>query len=237
MDYKDYQAGATKDFFWHKAKIQLISILLNKVKSDKRLKILNVGAGIGDELPVVHEFGELYVIDIDPNALELIPQELVFEKKVCDACHMSYPDSFFDLVVAFDVLEHVENDIELINEIYRVLKPRGVFIFTVPAFNFLFSSHDKALNHFRRYDKRTIKNRLSSFKCIELGYWVFSLFLPVAAQRLLNRKSSTHEVHFMRLPKIINNILYYLLKTENWIIKHSVPLPVGITIYGIYKKI
>ncbi|MDP2159618.1 MAG: class I SAM-dependent methyltransferase [Flavobacterium sp.] len=237
MDYKDYQAGATKDFFWHKAKIQLISILLNKVKSDKRVKILNVGVGIGDELPVVHKFGDLYVIDIDPKALELIPRELVFEKKICDACHMSYPDSFFDLAVAFDVLEHVENDIELINEIYRVLKPEGVFIFTVPAFNFLFSSHDRALKHFRRYDKRTIKNRLSMFKCIELGYWVFSLFLPVAAQRLLNRKSSTHEVHFMRLPGIINNILYYLLMVENRLIKHRISLPVGTTIYGIYKKI
>ena len=237
MDYKDYQAVATKDFFWHKAKIQLISILLNKVKSDKRVKILNVGAGIGDELPVVHKAGDLYVIDIDPNALELIPQEFVFEKKVCDACHMSYPDSFFDSVAAFDVLEHIENDIDLINEIYRVLKPGGFFVFTVPAFNFLFSSHDRALKHFRRYDKRTIKNRLSMFKYIELGYWVFSLFLPVAVQRLLNRKSSTHEVHFMRLPKIINNIFYYLLVVENWLIKHGIPLPVGTTIYGIYKKV
>jgi len=236
MDYKDYQAGATKDFFWHKARIQLIDILLNKLGNKERRKILNLGAGMGDDLSVVSQFGDVYVIDIDSKALELIPQKFIFEKKICDACHMTYPDSFFDSVIAFDVLEHIEDDGLVIKEVYRVLKSKGFFVFTVPAFNFLYSSHDRALNHFRRYDKSTIKNLLSSFKCIELGFWVFSLFLPVALQRILKRKESNPKVHFMKLPSFINEIFYHLLRIENYLIKHGVPLPVGTTIYGIYQK-
>lgn len=236
MDYKDYQDGATKDFFWHKAKIHLIEILLNKVKSAKKVKILNLGAGTGDDLPVIAKFGEIYVIDIDSYALELIPKDLIYEKRTCNACYLPYVNNFFDLIVAFDLLEHIENDKLAINEIYRVLKKGGFFIFTVPAFNFLYSSHDKALNHFRRYDKRYIKNLFSNFECKELGYWVFLLFLPVAIQRLLKRKNYIPRVHFMNLPKFVNNILYYLLRCENWFIKYKIPLPIGITIYGIYKK-
>ncbi len=237
MDHKDYQVGATKDFFWHKAKIQLINILIGKLKSKRRLKILNLGVGTGDDLPIVSQWGEIYVIDIDSDALKVIPEEFVFEKKVCDACHISYPNDFFDLVLAFDVLEHIEDDKLAINEIYRVLKPEGFFIFTVPAFNFLYSSHDRALKHFRRYNRRILKNRLLNFRCVEVGYWVFSLFLLVAFQRIMNRKEiSNPKIHFMRLPMFINNILYSLLKVENQLIKYHIPLPVGTTIYGIYKK-
>lgn len=236
MDYRDYQAGATKDFFWHRAKIQFIGVLLNKLRRGKRLKILNIGAGTGDDLPVINQFGEIYVIDVDSNTLELISQKLVFEKRVCDACRLPYPNNFFDLALAFDVLEHIEDDSLAINEIYRVLKSGGLFIFTVPAFSFLYSSHDKALNHFRRYDKKTIRDRLSRFKSIESGFWVFSLFLPVALQRILKRKESNPKVHFIKLPTFINDIFYYLLRIENYLIEHGVPLPVGTTIYGIYQK-
>lgn len=235
MDYKDYQKGATQDFFWFRAKNEVIHVLLCKLRTKKALKILNLGGGTGSDLSVIKEFGEIYVIDIDPKALELVPDRFVHEKRVCDACQMPYPDSYFDLVVAFDVLEHIEDDGRVISEIYRVLKPTGYFVFTVPAFNFLYSSHDRALNHFRRYEKSTIKNLLSSFKCIELGYWVFSLFIPVLIQRILKRKESVSEVHFMKLPKTINGFLYSLLKIENLLIKHRIPLPVGTTIYGIYQ--
>lgn len=236
MDYEDYRRGVARDFFWFRAKEKLIGVLLNKLNCKKKLKILNVGAGTGNDLSVLRKFGKIYAVDTNKNALDLLPKDLVFEKLVCDACQMPYPDGFFDLVVAFDVLEHIKEDSMAVNEINRVLKPNGFFVFTVPAFNFLYSSHDRALNHFRRYNNAYIKKLLTGFSSIEQGYWMFFLFLPVALQRLIRRRDHKPKIHYVKLPKVINNLLYSFLSIENWLIAHNVTLPLGTTIYGIYKN-
>ena len=153
MDYTDYQAGLRKDNFYFKAKRELIEIL--------------------------NRYGEVYVIEKNKLAFQLIPSELCREKKLCDIQSIDYPGDFFDLVVAFDVLEHIEDDVRAVIQIHRILKPKGCFIFTVPAFPFLFGSHDRALRHKRRYTKGMLEDLLRGFKEICLGYWNASLFIPV----------------------------------------------------------
>lgn len=234
MDYKDIEAGATEDFFWFKAKLELIDILLAKAGIKNRIKILSAGCGIGRELEVIKKYGDIYVIDRDPRVIAMSPDGLCVEKKGDDICDTNlYPDNFFDMVVAFDLLEHCKDDTLAIKEIYRMLKPDGLFIFTVPAFQSLFSGHDRALRHYRRYNRRMLKERLSQFKCREAGFWVCSLFLPVAIERLLKRNETV--VHYRPLPAFINNLFYKLLRVENWLIRHRIQLPVGTTIYGIYQ--
>ncbi|MBD3231372.1 methyltransferase domain-containing protein [Candidatus Dependentiae bacterium] len=73
------------------------------------------------------------------------------------------------MVVAFDVLEHIKNDHLAVKEITRVLKKGVIFIFTVSALNFLYSHHDKFLEHYRRYDKDSLKKLLNDFN-FKLNY-------------------------------------------------------------------
>ncbi|OGR88219.1 MAG: hypothetical protein A3A86_04295 [Elusimicrobia bacterium RIFCSPLOWO2_01_FULL_60_11] len=236
MDYRDAQTGTTKDYFWFEAKDGLIEVLFGKVKGQGPLKILNLGAGTGRDIEIVRRFGQVYVVDIDPRALDLIPDELVVEKKAVDARSLPYPDGFFDRVAAFDVLEHIEKDEEAIREIRRVLKKGGSFIFTVPAFPFLYSAHDKALDHFRRYDRRALEGQLSGFDLIETGYWVCSLFPLIAAFRLLKRNDPAPKVGLLPLPRAVDRLFFYLLKAENRLIEKGVHLPFGVTLYGICRK-
>ena len=155
MDYKDLQSGNTQEDFWFKAKNGLVKTLLEKTCANKKeLLILNLGAGTGDDLKILSKFGKNYVIDIDQESLSAIDNTLCAEKKLADACDLPYRDDFFDVVVSFDVFEHIKNDFQAIREVHRVLKSGGVLIFAVPAFEFLFSSHDKALRHFRRYSNK-----------------------------------------------------------------------------------
>ena len=153
MDYKEYENGESASrHFWHRAKNDLIFRLLSKLKK-RNLKILNLGAGTGDDLETLNKFGTVYVTDINENALSLIPNNLCAEKKRCDAQNLTYPNEFFDVVTSFDVFEHIPDDKKAINEVSRVLKKDGHLIFSVPAFQFLYSAHDKALEHKRRYSK------------------------------------------------------------------------------------
>lgn len=241
MDYKDYLAGNSKSNFWFRAKLDLINILLqknleNSQKNLKNLKILSIGTGTGEELYSLNKFGKVYVIDIEKRALDLIPSKLYKEKKICDTCNLTYPNNFFDLVVAFDVFEHIKNDRLAVSECRRVLKKRGVLIFSVPAFQFLYSAHDKALEHKRRYSKKELKNLFKEFKILYINYWNFILFLPLAISRLI-KKNSEPKVDNPIVNPVVDFILYNIFKIENFLIKKSFKTPLGITIFGTCLKI
>ncbi len=237
MDYKDLQAGQTKENFWFRAKNDLINVLMKKAcKNRNRLRILNIGAGTGDDLEVLNKFGKNYVIDIDKDALSVIDDKSCEERKIADACNLPYDDNFFDVVVSFDVFEHIKNDQKAISEVYRVLKENGVLIFTVPAFQFLFSSHDKALHHQRRYSKENIKTLLFQFNNIKIFFWNSLLFVSMATMRLLKRKSKPR-VDLMDLPPWLNTLFFNLLKIDNFLIKRGISMPIGLSIVGFgYKQ-
>lgn len=234
MDYRDYQAGVDDQHFWFKGKNLLIQFLLTKATQTTNQKILVVGAGTGDDLVVIKNFGQLYVLDIEQQALDMIPEGFVVEKKCADVCAIPYADNSFDVVVAFDVMEHVQDDQKMADEIKRVLKAGGSFVLTVPAFNWLFSGHDKVLHHFRRYNKKMLHAVMKDFTKSTGGYWFFFLFPPAALSRLLNKNSTTSSMQ--KLPGIVNTFFYWLLYCENWLMRRGVTFPFGLTLYGVYKK-
>jgi len=238
MDYKDIKAGATQDYFWFKGKKELIKLLLKKSRlpKDQKLKILVVGAGTGEDLSIIKDFGDLYVIDIDKNALNMVPDQLVKEKIIGDICRKDYKSNSFDLICAFDVIEHIKDDQKIADKLYHLLKTSGKIIITVPAFNFLYSAHDKYLKHFRRYNINRLKKLFNKFKIIKTGYFMFFLFIPVCFQRLCSKRSNKVNSGIVPLPKMINAFFYFILKIELLLLKLGLRFPFGLTIWSIYKK-
>lgn len=236
MDYQDYQAGQTPSIFWFKAKINLLEILLKKYsKPGEKNKILNLGCGTGDDIEALNNYGDVYLVDVNQKTLDLIPVNLCQQKVLADACSLPFADNSFDQVVLLDVFEHIANDNQAAKEIYRVLKPGGGLIFSVPAFQTLFSGHDRALNHQRRYSKKTLGYLLADFKNLKLNYWNCVFFLPSAIVRLVKNKAEA-KVDNLKLPKIIDWFFLLFLKLENQLIKRGIPLPVGLTIVGYCQK-
>ena len=234
MDYRDYIDGQTRAQFWFRSKRDLINILMNKI-GRKNLKILNIGAGTGADLEIMNRFGNIYIIDVNKKALDLIPSNLYSEKKVCDATALPYPNDFFDIVCSFDVFEHIENDKKAVLEAHRVLKKNGLLLLMVPAFNFLFSAHDKALLHYRRYSKKKLYDLLRIFKYEYLSYWNSILFIPLSILRILKKRAKPKTDYF-NLPSLLEKAFLNFLRIENKLIMKDYRLPFGLSLVGVYRK-
>lgn len=233
MDIKDLHAGMQERHFWLQAKREMIDVLMRRATQENRqLNILNIGAGTGEDFKILANYGALTAIDIDAATVALMPDDVVNKKLVADACNMPFSVATFDVIVAFDVLEHIEHDAKAVAEIYRCLKPGGVLVFSVPAFNFLFSKHDEVLGHVRRYNKPMIKKLLQPFTQTYLNYWFFFLFIPAAFVRLIQRK----KVNGGTVGTLCNAVFWVVLRIENWLLQKGIRYPWGLSLIGIVTK-
>ncbi|MCX6823044.1 MAG: class I SAM-dependent methyltransferase [candidate division SR1 bacterium] len=218
-------------------KHNLIDILLKKYihHSSNIPKILSVGCGTGDDLAIIKKYGEIYVIDVDKNALLLIDDTICQKKILGDACSMPFIDGYFDYIVCFDVLEHIQEDGLAIKEIYRTLKKGGILLIIVPAFQSIYSSHDKKLDHYRRYSMKGIRRLTNMFDKKNFFYWNSLLFPLVALSRII-KKNASPKVDTMNYNPVLSALLTFVMKFDNFLIKRSLSMPFGLSIVGICKK-
>jgi SAM-dependent methyltransferase len=147
----------------------------------------------------------------------------------------------FDIVTALDILEHTDDDLHCLREIRRVCARRGLLLITVPAYGFLWSEHDEALKHRRRYTAHELRNKLvvCGFEVVRTSYFITSLFFPILAFRIWQglRKNSTYPrtSHYL-LPKPINSALVGLLALERKLF-HQINLPFGVSIVALARPV
>jgi SAM-dependent methyltransferase len=243
MDYIDYQNNnSTELHFWFKAKNNLIHKLLNSVLGGNNNKILDIGCGTGTELEILSKFGKVTALDTNENAVNLT-RELGYDTIHADIQNYAFTEQY-DCICCFDILEHIEQDEQVLMNIYKALKPGGFFVFTVPAHQWLFSPHDKYLDHKRRYSKKDIKEKLikANFSIKTISFWNSLLFPLVAIIRLIKillMKLSIIENFSSESQtpnKYINHFLFLLLDQEKKIALTLLSAPTGLSIYGIVKK-
>jgi len=138
-------------------------------KINSKSIICDFGAGTGF---LAELFEKLY--DISPKCVE-IDEELISiirSKNLTCVRKLSDLDDRLDAIYSSNVLEHIENDVEILKQMHDTLKPNGKLGLFVPAFMFLFSDMDRKVGHHRRYSKRVLKNKLieAKFKNIKFEY-------------------------------------------------------------------
>jgi len=240
MDIIDYKKNKlNKEYWWFKGTRDLLDMLLYKnCNNKKNLRILDIGCGTGEDLEIINKFGRVTVLDISNEALKLIPNHLVERKILGDV--QKLPDDLknkFDIIIMFNVLEHVKDDNLAIDQCYKVLKKDGTLILEVPAISRMYSTHDKALGHHRRYNKKILFQKLNEkFRIKDIFYWNSILFLPIFSIRLLKKNSNKNDTDIDYLPRIINNLFYYIIKFENYLIKNDIYLPIGVSLVVVAKK-
>lgn len=204
----------------------------------KNLSIIDVGCGAGDVIDLLENFGHVIGVDNDKQIVQ-------FNKKngrevtLGDINKLKFPDKSFDSVILLEILEHLDDDLGGIREVFRVLKPNGIVLATVPALPFLWSSHDFTAHHKRRYVKSELKKKLldSGFEIIKITY-MNSLLFPVIFfiriwKNIIGKKKSKSD--FIDYPIFLNNLLKIIFSFEAKIIK-NVNLPLGVSLLVLARK-
>lgn len=241
MNTVEYARMAERErtYWWHAGRLAIIESWLKKwVRPKQKSKILNVGCGTGGTLPVLEKYGSVTNVDVSSEAIKFMKKAGYQVDKV-NGIKLPYKDSSFDAVVAFDVLEHIENHEEALNEWLRVLKPDGAILFTVPAYQWLWSDHDESLHHYRRYTKGLINNILPIDASIQrISYFiVFSLPLVVGFRflnKLLGRKTDS-ESSYVNVPESINRLFTKILRLEAKA-HNYITFPTGTSLITVLRK-
>ncbi|HUC21591.1 MAG TPA: methyltransferase domain-containing protein [Streptosporangiaceae bacterium] len=150
-------AEQEKHYWWHRGRLEIIDTYLRQVVTSGPIRMLNVGCGTGSTVAMLEKYGDVDNIDISEHAVSLMRRCGHSRVSRTDGVSLPYGDNSFDVVCAFDVLEHIQDDVEALAEWSRVLKSDGAIVLTVPAYQWLWSGHDLALHHFRRYTRKTLR--------------------------------------------------------------------------------
>lgn len=154
MDKNYYQRyyGFERTHWWFTAREKILhDYIKNNITKDESLIILNVGCATGRSTEWLMDFGEVVSMEYDLNCIEFTKTKVSFPIDQGSVLELPYSNKKFDLVCAFDVIEHVDNDQLAIQEMARVCKDGGSIFVTVPAHMELWSEHDEVNHHFRRY--------------------------------------------------------------------------------------
>lgn len=227
--------------WWFESRRDIIITLLKGTKRNSA--ILEIGCSGGPLMQGLKELGfeNVQGIDISQRAIDLCRQREIPDAFVMDGSKPTFGDRQFDVIIASDVLEHIEDEQIALREWNRILKPGGKLIVFVPAFEILWSKHDEANHHYRRYSKSELIPLLerAGFEIDRSSYWNFTLFFPTSLVRLVQRMFLAHgdktSDQFLDVNPVSNKILVCLLKTENMLLK-VVNFPVGVSVFTIAKK-
>ena len=221
-----------KNNWWFIGRRDLISKIL---KNNKNKKILEIGCGSGMNLKVIKNN---IVLGLD-NSEFLIKNKVIKNMILGDANHLPLKPNSFDYILCLDIIEHIKDDVKIMKTIYGLLKTQGQLIISVPALNSLYGPHDKINKHYRRYNKSLLYERLkkAGFKDIKISFWNSTLFIPAALFKILKKYSKPkNESDVVKIPHIINKLLFNILKIENMFIIKGINLPIGISLFAIAKK-
>ncbi|HEX5512343.1 MAG TPA: class I SAM-dependent methyltransferase [Actinomycetales bacterium] len=177
-------------------------------------RAVDVGAAGGGNTRVLQELGwQAVPVEYGPEGAA-VARSRGLPALRADALRLPLADESMDAVVAFDVLEHIEDDVTAVSEVRRVLRPGGAFLVAVPVDMRLWSAHDEAVGHVRRYDRPGLLALLADggFRIDDVRSWMVLLRPAVALRRRSSNGSDLQE-----LPGIVNAGLRGVVALERYL--------------------
>lgn len=234
----DRMAQQDRSHWWFTARRAILSDLITRrIALPPRPNILEIGCGTGHNFEMLRQFGHLDALEIDDPAREMAAMRL--GRAVGTAPLPALPgiaDAHYDLVALLDVLEHVEDDLGALGGIRRVLAPGGRVLVTVPANPWMWSAHDTAHHHHRRYTAASLRNVAEQAgMTVELMSHFNSLLFPLAAALRVAGKVTRRTSSDDAMPAAPVNALFGGIFGLERHLVGRVPLPFGVSLVAILR--
>lgn len=220
--------------WWYVGRRKIISSFVEAIcreVKDRRARILDVGCGTGANLLMLSQYGDAEGIDISEDALSFCRERGLDKVKLGAAEELPYNDSTFDLVTAFDVVEHMDDDIAGLREMRRVLRPGGRVLLFVPTFMFLWGVQDEVSHHRRRYRLSELHGVLdqAGFEVERSTYANITFFIPILLvrqfMRLTGLKTATENTINV---SALNGLFGRFFGLESTVLRHM-NIPFGVS--------
>jgi SAM-dependent methyltransferase len=227
--------------WWYRGRRAIVRTELERLELPEDAQVLDAGCGSGRMLEDLTFYGDVYGVELDTDAAAYAASRGCGEVRVGRLEELPWGTDTFDLITCLDVLEHVPDDRVALVELRRVTKPGGWLLATVPAYPALWSLHDKANYHFRRYTRPSLREavraagwelrRITSFNSVLLG--------PAAVVRIAQRgrePDSNYSPELEMGPEWLNGVLELPLQAEARWLAGGRTLPAGLSLLAVLRN-
>ena len=238
MERVVYQQMAELDdrHWWYRARRDIIADLIRReARPPADAAVLEIGCGTGHNLAMLAGFGHVDGLELDDEARALSEKRLgrsVMRSPLPELAEVR--DRHYDLVGAFDVIEHIDDDAAALGSIATKLKPGGKFVMTVPAHQWMWTAHDVVNHHKRRYSKGRLKALIerSPMKLDNIGYFNSLLFPLAVAERAASKLRGREDADVKLPPAPLNATLESIFRAERYLVGR-LPLPPGLSLFAV----
>ena len=227
--------------WWYRGRRRIIDAELRRLPLPRPAVVLDAGCGSGRTLEQLGPRGSVSGIELNPDAAEVARARGDFDVRIGRLEELPWEAATFDLITCLDVIEHTPDDRLTLRELRRVSKPGGWLLVTVPAYQALWSLHDEANHHFRRYARKTLRaasteagwsvQRMTSFNSL--------LLAPAAAVRIAQRRRRTSAGYTPELklgPSWLNGMLERPMQAEARWLTRGRTLPAGLSLLAVLQN-
>jgi SAM-dependent methyltransferase len=238
MDRSVYQHMAALDqrHWWYRARREVLAALIaREARPPANAKILEIGCGTGHNLAMLGRFGKVEALELDEEARSLAEQRLGGKVMSAPLPELAgVRKAHYDIVGAFDVIEHIHDDKAALASIATRLKPGGKLVMTVPAHQWMWSAHDVANHHQRRYSKAALKRLIedSPLKLEKIGYFNSLLFPLAVVERLASKARRKDTADLSLPPSLINTMFEKAFAAERHLIGR-LPFTPGLSLFAV----
>lgn len=210
--------------WWFVARRNILATLIKQMALPPQARILEIGCGTGGNLAMLSAFGQVDAMEYDVYAREIAAD---LSGLPIAAGGLPEPVPFgngqFDLVCLLDVLEHIADDAAALGRVRQLLRPGGRILVTVPAYGWLWSSHDTAHHHYRRYTAEGLRRLAAAtgLKVVRSGYFNTLLFPLIAVVRVVGKLVGSSADSDAAMPSPwLNTILKNIFSLERHLVRY-----------------